>query len=229
MARISGSKKCGAAVLARTRFESRYYRVAGMPAPVLCRIRRAPIPIRRARIVCEDPRAASIKPLGDHAKAGDEVATIEVAILHDIIDFLSQGPGIELRLQPRHPPKWPFEHSRGQFKIEFLDLRRAVAKRQSARDDRAGRGAADQIEIITAGGFRRAVSALRLFLLDDLFDPLQETTAIAPRTPPPSSDRIRLVRAEQVAVASRPRVWVSRQGQLVHSAACVRAAGATGK
>ena len=106
------------------------------------------LPIRRARIVRDDPGAAGIHALGDDAKAGDQVGALQHAVTDHCLDLMAQAAGVELRLQQRYTPALALEGKWRQLEIEVFHFGRAVSERQRAGDDRARRGAADEVEII---------------------------------------------------------------------------------
>src|SRR6185312_13747117 len=64
------------------------------------------------------------------------------------LDLAAQAPHVEFCVQKRNAPLLSFEGERCETGIEFPHLSGAEAKRQRAGDDRAGRRAADQIEMI---------------------------------------------------------------------------------
>src|ERR1700731_447361 len=68
------------------------------------------LPVEGARIVGEDPRAAGIDPLADHAQPGDELLAAQREIPHNLLDFAAQHASIILGLQPQDAPEWTLEH-----------------------------------------------------------------------------------------------------------------------
>jgi hypothetical protein len=123
--------------------------VAGIALAAGPRIGGHRAPIRRVRIVGQDPGAAGIHALQHDAQPGDQFLAAEIAILAErVLDLATQRRRVELRLQPQHPPSRAPEHDRGEIEIEALDVLHRVAHRERGRNDRAGRGAADEIEIV---------------------------------------------------------------------------------
>ena len=80
----------------------------------------AALPIRRARIVRDDPGAAGIHALGDDAKAGDQVGALQHAVADHFLDLMAQAAGVELRLQQRNAPALALEGKRRQLEIEVF-------------------------------------------------------------------------------------------------------------
>ena len=129
----------------------------------------AVFPIRRARVVRDDPGAAGIHPFGDDGESGDQLFARQDAVADDILDLLAQAAGVELCLQQRDRPALTLERIGRELEIEVLHLLRSIAKRERTGNDGARRGSADEIEVIAE------TNVLTVMFAEKGFDTLQES------------------------------------------------------
>ena len=102
-------------------------------------------------------------------------------------ELCNQVLPVEFRHKARNPPKRATKYLGTQCVIKLPHIGRSKAERQSARDDRAGRCPPDEVEPV-AKESRPAFD----FLKSSFSSRSRNAIEIAPRTPPPSSESIRL-------------------------------------
>ena len=150
----------------------------------------------RAGIVHQDPAAAGVDALQHDAEPGLQVRQVQSPGADDADDFVTQRLGVEFRLPSRKPEERLAKDARGHAKVKAADVGRGIAERERRGDDGAGGGAADQVEMIAQpdGAAMRAAKMAS--------SRSRNPSAMTPRTPPPSIDRMRLrPSAEQMRLA----------------------------
>ena len=147
-----------------------------------------------APAVVQRPGTARVEPLGhDHEAGADRVAVERRVRAELLVQFLLEGPGWELRRERslkrlREPlcDEPGLEDARADTRVELLQRVDRHAARKSRRDDRSGRRAADEIEIIAKKKVRilnrwRSIASMTA----------RYSRVRIPRIPPPSSERMR--------------------------------------
>src|SRR5262249_46970758 len=115
----------------------------------------------------------------------------------DAIDLLAQRGRIELGLQAHDAPERTPEHFGGEIEIETQNVRGGVAERERAGNDRAGRGAADEIEPVAEMDLLLA-EALAQHALDLLQESHRDS---APHAATVEREQALRARIKQMAVA----------------------------
>ncbi len=109
---------------------------------------RAVVPIGRGRVIGDDPGAAGVDALRHHAHARDQLVALQLHVADDLLDLAAQPAHVELGLQDRDGCTFAHEGERRELGIDLAHLRGAIAERERAGDDRAGRRAADKLEMV---------------------------------------------------------------------------------
>ena len=112
-------------------------------------------------IVAKRPWASRIEALAHHHEPGLEIAARERAILEQRLERVGDILGIILLADGADPEQAALECRLAQGEIAVANLLRGHSEAQAGRDDRTGRRAADQIEVVRQpeGGIAARASA----------------------------------------------------------------------
>ena len=130
--------------------------------------------IRAAAAVVQRPRAAGVQPLGHDHQAGAQSVAVERGVRAErLVKLGLERRGRELgrefapkRLGQGSRDEVRLEHARAHADIERLQVVDRHSRGQPRRDDRSGRRAADQVEVVREQG--RLAEPLLHHGLDDL-------------------------------------------------------------